>query len=182
MCLVQIQRELGVCLLRPPFAFPPTPNLHPRAPHSPFLLRLLLLLSPLARQQSSVKNVCERLWGEVPPERQTELRSQSESLKLCCSSSADCEHTPRRPGRRVIPTPPLYRTRHVFLTNTCTFPHHQAPGSPKESVRLAIKFLQGIGLPITCADLSSARGGPRPRAHARTQARTQQQHHWAQRC
>lgn len=79
MCLIQTQWELGV----------PTP--HP----------------PPTSSTKLSKNVCERFRGGSP-ERQIELRSQLESLKLCYSSSADSRST--HPGQRVFP-----------LTETCMF-------------------------------------------------------------
>lgn len=70
-------------------------------------------------QQSSLK-ICVRGFGGGSPERQIELRSQNESLELCCSSSADCKHTPKP---QCVPS---YRNLHVFLAHTCTFLHHTA--------------------------------------------------------
>lgn len=61
---------------------------------------------PQVTQQSSLK-MCER-FGGGSLESQIELRSQCESQKLCCSSSADSRST--HPSQRVVP-----------LIETCMF-------------------------------------------------------------
>lgn len=100
MCLVQTQWELGVRPSCPPINSP--------LPYS------------LSLTQQSFLKMCVRGFGGGSPERQIELRSQSESLELCCSSSADRKHTPE--PQRV----PSYRNLHVFLAHTCTFLHRTA--------------------------------------------------------
>ena len=118
MCLVQTQWELWAA------------NPHP----------------PPSRSTKRSKNVCER-FGGGSPERQIELRSQLESLKLCYSSSADSRSTRPR-NQRALP-----------LTETCVFffliPAHIFTLNPESEGFAQKKHLLSIMPPFTHADMSN---------------------------